>query len=136
VGEGEGPFTFVPAAETARIVHEVSAMRRRQGKALSGRYLDDEIAAAGGREAIVRVTGAQGSGVAVDTSRCLHMGSRVAPGGFRLCLYLQYCSSRERGNAFDVERYRDDPVRTLAVRHSLASAGADVSAPHQMDPAS
>jgi hypothetical protein len=136
VGEAEGPFTFIPAAETARIVQEVSAMRRHQGKALSGRYLDDEIAAVGGRESIVRVMGTPGSAMAVDTSRCLHMGSRVLPGAFRLCLYLQYCSSRERGNAFDVDRYRDDAVRTLALRHSLSSAGAGVSAPHQMDPAS
>lgn len=136
VAETEGPFTFIPAAETARIVREVTRLRRRAGKALSGRYLDDEVAAVGGAGAVVRVTGPRGSAVAVDTSRCLHLGSRVHPGAFRLCLYLQYCASRERGNAFDVDRYRDDDVRTLAVRHSLASAGADVSAPHQMDPAS
>jgi hypothetical protein len=133
VGDSEGPFTFIPADETARIIGEVAALRDRLGKQHAGRYLDDEIAAVGAARAIIRVTGPQGSGVAVDTSRCLHMGSRVRPGSFRLCLYIQYCTTVERGNAFDVERYRDDRVRHLAVQHSAASAGGAVSAPHQMD---
>jgi len=132
VGDDEGPFTFIPADDTARVVREVGTLRRRHGKRHAGRYLDDEIAAVGAAPAIVRITGPQGSGVAVDTSRCLHMGSRVAPGSFRLCLYLQYCTTRERGNVFDVERYRHDPIRRLAIEHSLASAGERVSAPHQM----
>lgn len=132
VDEAEGPFTFIPADETARVIREVGALRRKLGKQHAGRYLDDEIAAVGASDAIVRVKGPQGSGVAVDTSRCLHLGSRVAPGTFRLCLYVQYCTTRERGNAFDVERFRNDPVRHLAIRHSLASRGKGVSAPHQM----
>ena len=33
----------------------------------------------------------------------------------------------------DIERYRNDPVRLFAVQHSAASAGGEVSAPHQMD---
>jgi hypothetical protein len=133
VGEGEGPFTFIPADETARIIRDVNELRQQHGKQHAGRYLDDEIAAVGATGAIVRVMGAQGSGVAVDTSRCLHLGSRVGPGSFRLCLYIQYCTTRERGNAFDIERYQRDPVRRFAVQHSIASAGGEVSAPHQMD---
>jgi hypothetical protein len=132
VDEAQGPFTFIPADETARVIQEVGELRRRQGKQHAGRYLDDEIDAVHAAGAIVRVKGSQGSAVAVDTSRCLHLGSRVQPGAFRLCLYLQYCTTRERGNVFDVERYRHDPVRFLAVRHSLASAGSEVAAPHQM----
>lgn len=132
VGDHEGPFTFIPADDTARVVREVGALRRKHGKRHAGRYLDDEIAAVGANDAILRITGPQGSGVAVDTSRCLHMGSRVDPGSFRLCLYLQYCTTRERGNVFDVERYKHDPIRRLAVEHSLASAGEHISAPHQM----
>jgi hypothetical protein len=132
VGEDEGPFTFIPADETARIIRDVNVLRQRQGKPHAGRYLDEEIAAVNGRRSIVQVMGPQGSGVAVDTSRCLHLGSRVNPGAFRLCLYIQYCTTRERGNAFDVDRYRSDPVRHLAVEHSLASAGSDVAPPHRM----
>jgi hypothetical protein len=133
VGDGEGPFTFIPADDTAQIIRDVSVLRQQQGKPHQGRYLDEEITAVGANGAIVRVTGPQGSGVAVDTSRCLHMGSRVRPGSFRLCLYIQYCTTRERGNAFDIERYKGDPVRQSAVQHSTASAGGEVSAPHQMD---
>jgi hypothetical protein len=133
VGDGEGPFTFIPADETARIINEVNGLRQQHGKQHAGRYLDDEISSVRGNGSIVRVTGPQGSGVAVDTSRCLHLGSRVVPGSFRLCLYIQYCTTRERGNTFDVERYLNDPVRHLAVQHSVASAGGEVSAPHQMD---
>ncbi len=134
VGEGEGPFTFIPADETARIIRDVAALRTRQGKQHAGRYLDDEISAVGANDGIVCVMGPQGSGVAVDTSRCLHLGSRVSPGSFRLCLYIQYCTTRELGNAFDVERYRHDRVRHSAVQHSVASAGTEVAAPHQTGP--
>jgi hypothetical protein len=132
VHDAQGPFTFIPADETSRVIREVGELRERQGKQHAGRYLDDEIEAVHATDAIVRVKGSQGSAVAVDTSRCLHLGSRVQPGAFRLCLYLQYCTTRERGNVFDVERYRHDTIRFLAVRHSLASAGSEVSAPHQM----
>ena len=133
VGDGEGPFTFIPADDTARISRNVNVLRQRQGKPHQGRYLDEEIKAVGANDAIVRVTGSAGSGVAVDTSRCLHMGSRVRPGSFRLCLYIQYCTTRERGNAFDIDRYQGDPVRQFAVQHSVASAGGEVAAPHQND---
>jgi len=133
VGDGEGPFTFIPADDTARIIRNVNVLRQQQGKPHQGRYLDEEIRAVGGNDAIVRVTGSGGSGVAVDTSRCLHMGSRVRPGSFRLCLYIQYCTTRERGNAFDLERYKGDQIREFAVQHSIASAGGEVAAPHQND---
>jgi hypothetical protein len=47
-------------------------------------------------------------------------------------LYIQYCSTRERGNVFDVQRYRDDPIRYLAVRHSSGAAAQTLAAPDQM----
>jgi hypothetical protein len=122
VGDAEGPFTFIPADATARIVKDIRRLRRQRGQGRdveSRRYLDDEIAAVGGTGSIVTVKGPAGAGVAVDTSRCLHLGSRVDPGTFRLCLYLQYCTTREVTNVFDVERFRGDPVRHLAVTHSL-----------------
>ena len=133
VGDGEGPFTFIPADDTARVIRNVNVLRQQQGNPHQGRYLDEEIKAVGANDAIVRVTGSGGSGVAVDTSRCLHMGSRVRPGSFRLCLYIQYCTTRERGNAFDIDRDQGDPVRQFAVQHSVASAGGEVAAPHQND---
>ncbi len=120
VGEPEGPFTFIPADETTRILAEIRRLRRSQGKPQVGRYLDEEIAAVGGEGSIVRLKAPTGAGVAIDTSRCLHMGSRVQPGASRLCLYLQYCTSLEPTNVFDVRRANKDPIRLLAVKHSVA----------------
>lgn len=132
VGEPEGPFTFIPADETTRILAAVRALRRQQGKPHVGRYLDEEIDAVGGTGSIVRLKGPTGSGVAIDTSRCLHMGSRVQPGAFRLCLYLQYCTTAEQTNVFDVGRYRKDPVRSLAIRHSVAANANRIDTSSQM----
>ena len=122
VGEAEGPFTFIPADASARIIRDVRRLRRARGgdaDVEARRYLDEEIDAVGGREFVVTVKGPVGSGVAVDTSRCLHLGSRVEPGSFRLCLYLQYCTTREVTNVFDVEGFRVDPVQRLAIEHSV-----------------
>src|SRR5688572_11295236 len=122
VGEPEGPFTFLPADTSFRVVNDVRSWRKRHGGGQdveSRRYLDDEITAVNATQDIVTVKGATGSGVAVDTSRCLHLGSRVSPGAFRLVLYLQYCTTREITNVFDVDRFRHDPVKHLAVAHSV-----------------
>ena len=122
VGDAEGPFTFIPADASARIIRDVRVLRKRRGQTRdveSRRYLDEEIAAVGGSDSVVTIKGPAGTGVAVDTSRCLHLGSRVDPGTFRLILYLQYCTTREVTNVFDADRYRGDPVRHLAVTHSV-----------------
>ena len=129
--DDDGPFTFIPADESRRIIRAIRSLRRKQGKPHVGRYTDEEIDAVGGSRSVISVTGPRGSGVAVDTSRCLHLGSRVRPGSFRLCMYLQYCASLEHGNVFDIQRFRDDPIRLLAVQHSSKWAGTDVAAPHQ-----
>jgi len=81
-------------------------------------------AAVNAAQDIVTVKGPTGSGVAVDTSRCLHLGSRVSPGAFRLVLYLQYCTTREITNVFDVDRFRHDRVKHLAVAHSVEQGRA------------
>ena len=132
IGDAEGPFTFIPADATARILRDIRAMRNRLGKPHVGRYSDEEIAAVGGTESIVRITGPRGAGVAIDTSRCLHMGSRVQPGAFRLCIYVQYCTTLEPSNVFEIKRYKKDPVRYLTVKHSVRSAGTEAMAPHEM----
>jgi hypothetical protein len=121
VGDPEGPFTFLPADTSFRVVNDVRTWRKRHGGAdvESRRYLDEEIAAVNAAQDIVTVKGPTGAGVAVDTSRCLHLGSRISPGAFRLVLYLQYCTTREITNVFDVDRFRSDPVKHLAVAHSI-----------------
>ena len=132
VGPDEGPFTFIPAAETTRIVNAVKQRRSADEDMQMARYLDQELAAVNGFDKAISVMGGPGSGVLVDTSRCLHFGSRVKPGTYRLCLYIQYCSSREHGNLFDVSRYERDPVRHLATVNSRRAATSGVFAPHQM----
>ena len=127
VGEAEGPFTFIPADESSRILREVRRLRRQRGIPHVGRYTDEEVASVAGTASIVSLKGPRGSGVAIDTSRCLHLGSRVAPGAFRLVLYVQYCTTVENGNAFDVERYRQRPVQWLAVEHSRHATGGTLN---------
>ena len=83
VGPAYGPFTFIPAAKSDEI-------RRKLGHSWRGKRVEDaEILAHCSEEDIVAVTGAPGSGVFVDTSRCLHFGSR-ARGGHRLVTMFQY----------------------------------------------
>ena len=132
VGPDEGPFTFIPASETTRIVNAIKKSRPAETEMAAGRYLDDELASVGGLDKAISVAGPKGSAGLVDTSRCLHFGSRVKPGTYRLCLYMQYCTSREHGNMFDASRYRDDPVRYLALVNSARAPLTTVAAPHQM----
>ena len=132
VGPDEGPFTFIPAAETMRIVGAIKKRRLEDTQMAAGRYSDDELEAVGGLEKAISVDGPKGSAALVDTSRCLHFGSRVRPGTYRLCLYIQYCTSREHGNMFDASRHADDPVRYLALVNSARSPQSAVAAPHQM----
>ena len=121
VDEPEGPFTFLPADTSFRVVNDVRSWRKTHGRGdvESRRYLDEEVVGVDAAQDIVTVKGPVGSGVAVDTSRCLHLGSRCKPGAFRLVLYLQYCTTRELTNVFDVSRFARDPVRQMAVSHSV-----------------
>jgi hypothetical protein len=132
VGPDEGPFTFIPASETSRIVNAIRKRRLEDTQMAAGRYSDDELEAVGGLEKAISVDGPQGSAALVDTSRCLHFGSRVRPGTYRLCLYIQYCTSREHGNMFDASRHAHDRVRYLALVNSVRSPQGTVAAPHQM----
>lgn len=132
VGPDEGPFTFIPASETRRIITAIRKRRPGDAEMAAGRYLDEELAAVGGLDKAISVDGAKGSAALVDTSRCLHFGSRVKPGTYRLCLYIQYCTSREHGNMFDAGRYANDPVRYLATINSRRVPQGAVTAPHQM----
>jgi len=83
VTENEGPFTFLPAPET-------EAVCRAVGKGWgSGRLTDEEVLGHTAPEKVVRLTGAAGEGAFVDSSRCLHYGSRTHRGR-RAVLMIQY----------------------------------------------
>ena len=121
VEEPHGPFFFIPAAESERVVSAVRRQRPHDERDET-RFTDVEVERVGGLKNAVRVKGPAGTAVLVDTSRCLHAGSRVQPGHFRACLFLQYCTSREGGQTFDAHRFRRDPVRWMALRrHAFES---------------
>ncbi len=84
VTEDSGPFTLLSAEKSEPVKR---ALRYRTGR------VDDAsvIEAAGGEDAQVRLIGTSGSGAAVDTSRCLHYGSRGNTVG-RLVLMFQFTS--------------------------------------------
>ena len=77
----DGPFTFLPVPASSRL-----------GGSWRSRRSDEEIAARVPAEAIVRMTAPRLSVFMVETSRCLHMGSRVADGHERLMYMASYIS--------------------------------------------
>jgi len=119
VDKANGPFMFIPADHSERIVKNIRQQREEAGLPDDSRYRDDEVSANGGQAALLQLTGPAGAAAITDTSRCLHAGSRIEPGHFRLLLFLQYCTSREKTQRIQRQRFRNDPVRWLALqRHS------------------
>jgi len=119
VDDTHGPFTFIPASLSERAVPAILRQRRRTGARIGVRYYDEELQTQGCLDAAVRLVGPTGAAAIADTSRCLHAGSRVQTGHFRLCLFLQYrVSDHQVTRSFEARRFRDDPVRWLAVRRN------------------
>ncbi len=82
VGLGSGAFTFLPKSLTSRALRHGGLL-----KSMS----DEDVANAAAPHQRVAVTGPPGSGVFVDTSRCLHQGSRAREHP-RLVFQFQYVS--------------------------------------------
>jgi hypothetical protein len=107
-----GPFTLIPASCSAPLCSAASMRRRIE---------DDEVDARCGLANAVRFEGPAGSGGFVDTSRCLHYGSRHASAD-RLVLMIQFlrfdCPTE---STFDFEvppelpGFAADPVQKLAL---------------------
>lgn len=70
----DGPFTFLPAPVSDRVGF-TRRTHRADGAVFTGGIIRDDIK---------EMTGARGRAFLVETSRCLHMGSRVLPGHARL----------------------------------------------------
>jgi hypothetical protein len=79
--EDQGPFTFLPA--------NVSDQVQKALGGVIGRVKDERIYDAGGKDRELRLVGPSGTGAFVDTSRCLHYGSRFNKRD-RLVLIIQY----------------------------------------------
>jgi hypothetical protein len=83
VTEQMGPLTFLSA--------DVSQSVKRRLGYDSGKMSDQAIDDAGGRGNRIVASGPAGGGIALDTSRCLHYGSRHNTVG-RLILMFQFTS--------------------------------------------
>lgn len=85
VGPDDGPLTFLPAdkswwfrKKTGRILRTFPV----QNDAEFNRYFTEKD--------LVEITGAAGTVAFLDTTRCMHFGSRCRPGGKRLALVIHY----------------------------------------------
>ena len=84
VDMASGPLTVLGSDDSAR-VRRASRYQYRQ------RLTDEQVAAVLGTDAEVPILGPAGTLAFVDTSRCFHYGSRVAPGAPpRLVTMIQY----------------------------------------------
>lgn len=120
VSEDQGPFTFLPADVSGAVVPQLERDAKRGiiEQPEYGRFKDEDVWKYSKPENLVRATGPAGSGVATDTSRCLHFGSRVKE-GLRVCYYMHFISyhfiAEVPSNYFDKTRFMNDPRRLLAI---------------------
>lgn len=83
VGPSNGPFTFIPADRSREIRGKLSHHWR------GPRISDDELNKLSNTQDIIQLVGPPGYGAMVDTSSCLHYGSRCRS-GYRLVIMIQY----------------------------------------------
>jgi len=79
--EEQGPLTFLPA--------DISAQVQKSIGRILGRVSDERVYQAGGHNHDLKLVGPSGSGAFLDTSRCLHYGSRFNKRD-RLILIVQF----------------------------------------------
>lgn len=111
--QDQGPLTFIPA-------HVSEQIQRSRGRVI-GRVDDEWVYAQGDRGQVCRLIGPAGSGAFLDTSRCLHYGSRSNRRD-RLVLMFQFLThhapyqstARFQGPA-DFAGFKPDLVQKLAL---------------------
>ncbi len=116
-----GPFSFLPAEVSARV-----RARLHHGWK-GGRIEDEDVFGIARQSDLHELMGQPGSGGLVDTSRCLHFGSR-ARGLDRLVLMLQFTTFAhlKDDDGYDnadtatvtqlpADRYRADPLRMMVL---------------------
>lgn len=106
---GDGPFTFLPSGASEKV----------RGR-LSSHVADGEIFNRVPESQKRMMMGAEGTTFIVDTSRCYHMGSRVAPGRTRLMYTATYISAPPIYPGVDngiVKRGALSRIEELVLRH-------------------
>lgn len=76
ITEDSGPLTVVSANQSRRFMQE--RKRNKQNMSLKQRFTDGEVRAVTGETQIKTLTGEVGQVLLVDTTNCLHYGSRFA----------------------------------------------------------
>jgi hypothetical protein len=123
VDEESGPLHFLPADACRRFDGTVGYTKKK--------IPDDVVYSVCSREEVIDNCGEEGTGVMVDTGRCLHYGSRKNSRD-RLLLMISYarpnCTKPGECATLDPvreelarERYADDPVRRYALLASPTS---------------
>lgn len=98
----QGPFTFLPADTSERIRRDLSKVRTR--------YTDQQVSDAAGAEEPLVFTGKAGDCALVDSSRCLHYGSRGNKRS-RAMIMIQYLRYDVPHSRFEALWPRDGVVR-------------------------
>lgn len=115
-----GPLTFLPASATKLVRNALRENAPGNRKHQSQRVTDVVVDEICGRDKIKACIGRSGSGLALNTGRCLHYGSRCRKDE-RLVLIFQFVPAnvyREPGfigPEFPIKRYVDCPVRTAVL---------------------
>lgn len=117
ITEAHGPFSFLPADVTQRAVQGYRAQHSSPPE--NWRYPDEDLLAHCQPSDVVQATGPAGQALLVDTSRCMHYGSRLQPGYSRLMLMVQFlCYHNLTDTKFsqiNPKLFANDPKRHLAV---------------------
>jgi len=119
-----GPLTWLPGPVSRAALKGVWRREKAAGahRDQFRRWDDAELAPHAGQSDRVALVGPAGTGAFVDTSRCLHFGSRIKPGAMRLVFYAQYLRYHfaypTDRNRIEPPREADDPLvpRLLAPR--------------------
>ena len=122
VAADDGPLSFLPAATSRRVRAGLGHGWR------DGRLADDDVFRLCRADDLVTLTGTAGTGVLLDTSTCLHFGSRSRREP-RVTLMCQYtpCPNLETESwrydqdgsvlvRFPLERYADHPLKRALLR--------------------
>src|SRR5262245_29082168 len=121
VGLKEGPFTFLPANVSKTVCQKTryDLTYYRGGKRLE----DAEVESAAGTTTPIQLKGPSGSGGIVNTSRCLHLGSRCTEP--RIVIAIKYALAHKfapsAAEVFAGHPYGRDPLRSLLLEGSVAA---------------
>ncbi len=128
VAKPQGPLTFLPANVSEHVLQQLWRDEKTSGVRTPQlrRWTDQEIFTRSGSAPCVELVGPAGSGAFVDTSRCLHFGSRMDPESMHLVFQAQFLRYHFQlataANRFDPARARGDAIisRLLARRPGYA----------------